>query len=278
MANNHSMRRTLSFFLLLLSALAGISCQKVIEVDLNSSSPRIVIEANISDQPGPYVVKLSQSVNFDQTNTFPPVTGAVITVSDNVGNVDTLKEITAGTYETSALQGTPGRTYTLHVSANGKTYVATSTMPFPVSIESLGLESIVFGRENTLVIDVHFKDPAGIANYYRFVEIRNGIQQNFIFLIDDRAQDGTNMTSVLFADKDTLYPNDLVEVLLQSIDRNVYNYFTTARQIIDQGGPQLASPTNPPSNISNGALGYFSAYSVRSQSIIIPNISGHSVP
>jgi hypothetical protein len=58
------------------------------------------------------------------------------------------------------------------------------------------------------------------------------------------------------------------------MDRAVYGYFETLSSVIadDQGdGPQVA-PANPNSNWSNGALGYFGAFSDRSKSIIIePN-------
>ena len=73
---------------LMIAACSGIflSCQKVIDVDLNSSSPHIVIEGYISDQPGPYWVRISQTVNYNQPNTFPPVSGATVTLSDNIGS------------------------------------------------------------------------------------------------------------------------------------------------------------------------------------------------
>ena len=45
-----------SFSLMLL-----VSCTKVINVNLNSAAPDIVIEGNVNDGPGPYQVKLSQN-------------------------------------------------------------------------------------------------------------------------------------------------------------------------------------------------------------------------
>jgi hypothetical protein len=38
-----------------------VSCTKVINVNLNSAAPDIVIEGNVNDGPGPYQVKLSQN-------------------------------------------------------------------------------------------------------------------------------------------------------------------------------------------------------------------------
>ena len=97
------------------------SCQKVINIDLNSVSPTIVIVGNLNDQPGPYTVTLNQTVNFSQPNTFPTVDGAFVTIADNAGTIDTLFETTTlGTYHTKKIMGVPGRTYTLSVTSNGK--------------------------------------------------------------------------------------------------------------------------------------------------------------
>lgn len=269
MKKDSSMKKIITVFVLILISIISFSCQKVISVDLNSAAPNIVIEGNISDQDGAYEVKISKTVNFDQTNTFPPVTGAGVTISDNFGNSEKLTEILPGTYHTSVIRGIPGRTYTLNVTINGEEYTASSTMPYSVNIDSLSLENMSFGRDNSKVVDVHFKDSAGVKNYYRFVELRNGVVQKHIFLIEDRLRDGSEVTSSLFADNDTLNIGDSVTVLLQCIDKNVYDYFRSAAQITGSGGPQSASPSNPLTNLSNGALGYFSAYAVRSKKIVI---------
>ncbi len=253
---------------MLLFSVTGFACKKVIDVDLNSAAPQIVIEGNINDSRGPYYITLSKTVNFDQTNVFPPVTGAHIVMSDNLGNSELLIEYSAGIYRTSSLQGTPGRTYTLNVISEGKEYIATSTMPAVVAFDSLTLDKILLGNKRQWVFNVHFKDPAGVKNYYRFVEMRNSIVSPNIFLYDDRIQDGEPITSTLTID--TLHDRDLIVVFFQCIDKGIYDYFRTAARIRGGRGSQSASPANPLSNFSNGALGYFSAYAMRSKSMIVP--------
>ena len=52
-------------------------CQQVVSVDLNTANPRIVVEGNIKDQPGPYSVFLSMTGSyFDTTLVDPPVSHA----------------------------------------------------------------------------------------------------------------------------------------------------------------------------------------------------------
>jgi len=92
-------------------AIVFFSCKKVINVNLNNANPNIVIEGIISDAPGPYQVKLTQTVNFSDPNVFPPVTGATVKITDNtLGVTDSLKEVVPGTYVTQKLlQGVRGK-------------------------------------------------------------------------------------------------------------------------------------------------------------------------
>jgi len=249
------------------------SCEKVIDINLNSSDPKIVVEAEISDQSF-CKVQLTQTVNFSESNTFPAVTGAIVRISDNSGNSETLTETTQGIYSGDTLQGISGRTYTLEVNADGKTYSAISTMFSPVSIDTLFIEKSsggLMGGESKFV-SVQFKDPAGVNNYYRFIQIINSIEQNSIIIDADVLKDGNTIIRPLHSqdsNSSDLQTGDLVTVLLLTIDKGAFDYFRTFNQLSGGKGLSASSPANPLSNFSNGALGYFSAYAVRSKAIVI---------
>ena len=53
-----------------------------------------------------------------------------------------------------------------------------------------------------------------------------------------------------------------------SISKTIYEYYNSLETNTTDG--QSASPANPTSNITNGALGYFNAYSVRKKDVIAP--------
>ena len=247
-------------------ALSGLlfSCQKVIDLKLNNASSQIVIQGNVYDQPGPDTVRISKSVNFDSTNVFPPVSGANVVISDNAGNSETLAEIYPGTYITSSLQGVPGRTYTLSVRTTNQTYTASSTMPSAVTIDSLFVQNSWFAKDKQ--ISVEYTDPANITNYYRLIEFINQKQQPDFHTTDDMLTNGEKVTYDIMESDTTLVPGYKLTIWLESIDKNNYTFFHAA----SLNERQSASPANPPSNISNGALGYFSACSVRKKSIIVP--------
>lgn len=254
-----------------------ISCQKVININLNAASPAIVIVGNINDQPGPYTVTLSQTVNFSQPNTFPPVSGAFITIADNAGNTDTLVETsTAGTYNTKKITGVPGRTYTLTVVANGQTYTSVSAMPQAVTFDTLvviqhiggGFGGFRHGSDTTYSAEAEFQDPATVISYYRFIETLNDTLLTNINSFSDQYSIGLYIAYPLRAEGHPLLLDDSLKVEMQCIDKGTYLYLST---VGEASGSTNVTPSNPVSNISNNALGYFSAHTSRFRSVkVVP--------
>jgi len=245
--------------LLLASLFCLGSCEKVIPLDLNNSVSSVVIQGNVYDQTGPYYVRISKSANFDESNAYPPVTGARVEITDNFSQNEVLTETVPGTYATSRLRGVQGRTYSLTVKTAKDTFKAVSTMPIAVRMDSIYFTVNPFSGEK--VTTVRFNDPPYSVNYYRIVYyINNVLQKEFYTLDDDLFQGAMVRYGLQSRGSDIkLVKGDNVTVWLESIDKGVYEFFRTAGR---EGG-QTTSPANPISNISNGALGYFNACSVR---------------
>jgi hypothetical protein len=269
------MKKHILFFSIILPSVLSISsCTEVVDINLNKAAPKLIIEGSVSDQPSDCYVKLSKTVNFDEPNNFPKVTGALVKISDNFGNTDLFTEKSAGFYTSLSFQGFAGREYTLSITAEGKTYTSTSVMPDPVKIDSIWQDKYVmgnFGGGGTIkYVKIQFKDPEGKNNYYRFVQTINGTEYNDIIIDNDQLRDGNNITQEIVRIDPRLKTGDNITMELQTIDKNVFSYFAQLNQISGHGfGGQSASPANPISNFNNGALGYFSAYSVRSKRIVI---------
>jgi len=247
------------FTLFLALLLSLISCEKVIQLELKNSTPKIVIQGIIYDQPGPYTVTLSNSVNFDASSEYPPVPGAKVMISDNFGQSEILKESIPGRYVTSRLRGIPGRIYSLTVDTGQETYKASALMPQAVSMDTIYFSRSPFNGETVSV--VRFNDPPNSVDYYRLVYLINKVQQKAFYILDDELFQGSTIHYALHprGSGTNLLKGDQVTVWLESIDPGVYKYFRSAGT---EGGTS-ASPANPVSNISNGALGYFNACAVR---------------
>jgi hypothetical protein len=259
--------------LYILFITAFCSCKKVIHVDLNSSSPRYVVEGNVTNQAGPYLVSITQSVNFDQLNVAPAVSGAIVLVTDNnTGQVDSLAETTPGNYYTHSITGTPGHTYKLYISVANNVFTASSTMPQPVLLDSLYPLQSSFGN-NYSIVPV-YTNNSNNGSYYHFSESRNDTQTSAIFI----RKGSTEVSGVISqslngggggggSSNSSLTDGDVVTIDMQCIDSAVYQYYSTLQQTNNQNS---ATPANPISNISGGALGYFSAHTSSERTAVVP--------
>ena len=257
-----------AFLLLLFS-----SCTKVVDLKLNNASGRLVIEGNITNGSTPQVFTISTNVPFTNTNTYPPVTGATVTVTDQTGNSYTFTEGPSGTYTNSLLVGIPGNTYTMTVLTNGVTYTATSAMPQVVSLDSLSSQNqpASSGSNPKKQITVYYHDPVGVANQYRFVEYVNGVQVKDVFVTNDQFNDGLATNMVLRGgdgDNDAIHAGDNVTVEMQCIDHPIYLYWNTLAQQEQVGPGGSVTPSDPPTNILPISLGYFSAHTTQTKTIV----------
>lgn len=249
-------------------------CKKEINLDLDDKSGVIVIEGNITDQPGPYYVRITKSVAFTEANQYPPITDALVIISDNAGHTDTLKYDADGRYKTTSLSSAPGNTYTLNVIAAGVSYAAQSTMPPPVVLDSLSQGSLSFGKRVRYTVIPVFTDPSALGNRYLFISSVNGLSYKTLETISDNIDNGMvnkrSLTPSTGNEDDDVDIGDTIHVEMQCIDQDVYTYYTALTQLSRGGGPGGGvTPSDPPSNISNGALGVFSAHTVRRKAILI---------
>lgn len=258
---------TIPFLLLPLILLFG--CKKVIDVKLKNANQQIIITGEVNNLSGPYKVTISRSVDFTSDNNFPPVSGAFVTISGN-GIVDTLSEDGPGIYFTNTLAGRPGKSYSLFVKSGNNIYTATSTMPQPVYLDSL---SFILGRSDNIYAVANFQDPAETDNYYQFIQYTNGEafrngRGNSVF--DDRLSNGRYISMALYDDSSDIRSGVTTTVQMNCVDKNVYNYLNELLQISGYGGGFASpAPANPESNITGGALGYFSANTVSIKTVKI---------
>jgi hypothetical protein len=255
--------------LLLLSA-----CQDIIEVPLDNTHPKLVVEGAVTNQAGPYFIKLSETGDFYSTAPAPKVKDAVVTISDDAGNSEILTHLsdTPGTYATSTLQGVVGRTYNLTVVHKGQTYQSQSKLLPVTNIDKLAVRFVPKSATKEEGYYVYFfaKEPRGETNYYRFMIYENDSLYNSIndLLVtnDDFIKGDIENLELGYA----FELKDVVRLEMHSISKEVYDYYMGLINVYDNdGGLFSPPPVNPPANISNGALGVFRASAVVSQTITI---------
>ena len=234
-------------------------------------SPKIVILGEVTNAAGPYHITINTTVNFSQTNNYPPVSGAKVIITDDKGLVDTLTETTQGNYSTHSFwQGQPGNTYTMNVILSGVDYKAVSTMPPAIMLDSIRFQQDSRGRNNNVIEAVaYFQDTPGISNYYQFTETINSKLLAKTLIFDDRFSDGRYIILPLFTDSSYMKQGDAVSLSMYCIDKNTFQYLNELQQLVDGNPFNQATPANPDSNISSGALGYFSAQTTQTKQAVV---------
>ncbi|RYY57994.1 MAG: DUF4249 domain-containing protein [Chitinophagaceae bacterium] len=250
-----------------------MSCEKVIDIDLKSADKKFVIEANLSNQAGNCRVLLTRTKDFDESNSFEGVTGALVTIREEGGATTALGAVQDGVYESATLAGTSGKTYHLSVQVDGQEFTATSTMPVFVRLDTIYVTRETLFSDGQLIVNAEFQDPPGPGNNYRFIQYFNGVKEDQLQFMNDDYTDGRYVNSKLFYfnddDEDDLKQGDEVLVEMYTIDANMYKYwFSLFRS--STGDSNQATPSNPVSNMQGGALGYFSAHTKQSKGMVIP--------
>ncbi|MFC5407897.1 DUF4249 domain-containing protein [Larkinella bovis] len=166
------------FFLFVLLNLGTGSCISPYQPTTQSIGPALVVEGMITDQPGPYVIKLTQTSDYSYKALNLLVTGAIVTISDDRGNQETLKEVPeTGQYQTSRMQGVVGRRYQVSIrTSTGKQYesdlellkaaVPVQKLYYQFRADPYGLKT---EETNGWDVYVDTKDAPGPGDYYRWV-------------------------------------------------------------------------------------------------------------
>jgi len=261
--------RTIKLYISFFIILGAItSCTKVIDLKLGNVSGQLVIEGNVTQVTGPQYIKLSRNVAFTSTNTYPAVSGATVSVTDSLGNTYPFTESPAGTYSIPSMAGKAGYSYTMTVITGDKAYTAKSTMPGFVHLDSITSRQSFF-KPSLRQVTVHFQDPAGIPNQYRFILYVNSVQVKSVFAFNDDFSDGRYSNIDLIENDIDIHPGDTAKVEMQCIDKPIYTYWYTLMQQDPNGPGGGVTPSNPPTNITPTTLGYFSAHSTQTETLIV---------
>lgn len=260
----------LTIFIVLISCF---SCERVIDINLNEANPKIVIEANIHNKREGSLVKITRTGSYFKPYTPEMVSDAKITLKNQLTTY-TFTENANGIYNIDKIGNLIPTNYTLSVEIDGERYEAESKMPTPISINYIISEYVAKNifQDEGYIVNYSFFDPENEENFYRVRYLLNGELQNDdndYFLISDEMFNGKSIQMQIHGTR--FIKGDTVEVELMSIDKSTYDYFNTFVQVIAQNSMESAAPANPKSNFTNGALGYFAAYSSDKKQIIVGN-------
>ena len=298
----------------LLICLLVASCTKEVKIDIPGYTEKIVIDGRIETNMPPLVL-ISKTQDIYSPTTMDAFlngfqSGAIITVSDGTNSI-VLDEICtdnlpAGTetmaaaifgispselanyhlcaYTTfnSVMFGQPGRTYSLKVELNGKTYTSSTQILQPKALDS------VYWKQEASTPGfgyswANLSDDASSFDSYMWEVKRindvNGEDIDFEFLptytpvFNDEFFNGKSFNfyyenPFTVRDKDIpekergLYKQgDSVVVRFSRIDLNTYEFLEKKYMQLQTQGNPFAAPTSIPTNIQGGAIGLWGGFS-----------------
>lgn len=255
-------------YLLLLLAFFLFSCQEVVELELETTGPQLVVDATLTHTPLQNQVILTRSGSYYEPGDYETVSDARVEISGSDGQSWLLTESQPGVYTAEDLIGRVGERYTLRVEADGQVVTGQSDLLPPITIDSLTFEPTAGpGLMSDFLMRAHLSDHADEEVYLRFLVSVNDTLDRGIYLYDGGLlgnDDGLAPFPTL-----ALSEGDLVTVTALRIDQAVYDYFFQLAEVAGLGfGPGAAAPANPESNLVGEALGYFGATSATQQAAI----------
>ena len=250
------------------------SCEDVVEVDLNTSEPRLVIEASINlmvDGTSNSTVKLTLTAPFFE-NQIPEVDNASVMITGDNGIVYSFNYMDNGIYGSSLIPQS-GINYTLEIIYNGETYSATEQLVSVSSLEFVEQNNDGGFSGEDIELKAFFTDPSGPGDHYFFEGIsERGIVLDTFF---DEFFDGNQIFG--FYQVDDLAAGDTVRFNLYGVNEQFYNFmFILLQQGSDSGGgPFETQPATVRGNMINETksdnfpLGYFRVSEVSTLTYIV---------
>jgi hypothetical protein len=264
------------FAILTLSFLIT-SCEKVLNIPLNTAETRTVIEGVINDEMGNNYVLLSRTHSVYTQANFPKISDAVITVTDDLSNVYAFTEVdsVAGRYTCPTLKAEPKRKYELSVNIDGEFYTADSYAPPTPKIDSISTIQEDYGLSQILgyvphTVYVHTTDNAATEDYYRFKIWINGDESIFVYIGNDDFINGQSFNAPFLGE--LADDGDSIQIVQIACDEAYYRYqYSLPSAQGGSGGTFAVAPGNPVGNIEGDmVVGYFTALTTDTMSYVIP--------
>lgn len=249
----------------LLLILMMVSCEETITLDLENSKPYLVVDASINWEKGTLgehqKILLSRLSPYYDNQT-QKVSGAVVTVSNSVGQVFTFTESqTAGEYVCEDFVPELNQTYTLRIEVDNQVYTAQEQMVAVAEIAAVQHQVNTFFGTDLYEINYLFQDPIDEPNYYlTYLHCNKPLPKHST--MNDEYFNGNQMTGVYLLESEEVEQPISIELI--GISSRCYDYMYKIFEVMDaSSGPFQNNVSTIRGNIINQtdtdsfALGYF---------------------
>jgi hypothetical protein len=252
--------------------LISVSCEEVIDIELNSSKPSLVAEGLIEKDSLSWI-RLSYTTDYFNSEEPTMVADATVVLYDAIGNFELLSYSGDGLYKGSSLKGKPNRMYEMTFTIKGSVYRASSMLYSAPVFYGVKFEKSAFkqpGEDNQLyTTELRFSDDMNTGNFYNIEFIVNGEHDSDSYTLITDKYFATGDIIVFSPRWKFFEKDDVVEVIINSIDEKEYEFLNQLNDLSDAGMGGSSTPYNPVSNFGASVLGYFRARSSVSKVAVV---------
>ncbi|MCG8476799.1 MAG: DUF4249 domain-containing protein [Cytophagales bacterium] len=287
------------------------SCTEDYTLEFEQGTTPLVIEANLDNlnrEQSIRLTRLSRTVGGNTTagssaSRTVPVEGAVVKVTEKGGSREwvftkkTQLNKFNGYYANAEFRAVVGKTYTLSVTVEGKVYTASSSVPAVPVIDGITVKKRVSerpGKDNKYVPYISFNNAPG-KDFYLLESyevptieeeasdhnrVRQSNNRRWAYSVLSDKFLSSRVSSLLVDDGQTPNgqeffpgsPGGTVRVYLSSLTQGAYSFYEALiEQFNNDGGVLSPTPASAPTNLSNGAIGFFRLSAVSYRDVEIPS-------
>jgi hypothetical protein len=253
-------------------------------MDLNDAeNNRLVVEGTITTEQKTHWIKLSRTSDYFVNQPASGELNAQVSISTDDTTFYYIDPDNDGVYETDKeLSAKTGKTYTLNIRlSNGEQYSAESYLkpihPMDSITYTYTKSDIPVEEGYFYLINVFVQEPEPIGDYYLWEVFIDGKLESDTLrektFVSDEFVNGSYIANwPVYQIEESQITNDTTIIKLQmlSISKAEYEFKIAVLLETDFSGAGFnGPPTNIPTNISNGAVGFFGASAVTEDSLVI---------
>lgn len=252
--------------LLFTTSFSFLSCEDVVEIDLDTAPPRLLIDASIKWQKGTagneQTIKLTTTTDF-YSSTIPTVSGATVFITDGNGiQFDFIETPGTGNYVCTNFNPEIRQTYTLTVIHNSQVYTATESLIEVPTIDYVEQTENGGFTGDQIEVKFFYQDIPNQDNFYLIMFNSSNVSLPIFDVVNDSFFQNNQMFGYL---ANELEKDDIILFTLQGISESYYNYMNILLGIAgtNGGSPFQTPPATVRGNIvnqtntNNFALGFF---------------------
>ena len=264
----------------------AVSCTEDIDIELDSTYDRLVVYGELTTDTMAHSVMISRSMDYYNPDAPLGISNALVSISWDSNSIDLLEnDSIPGKYETPAtFYGVPNTLYHLSISnvdidGDGiyEVYEAESNLHPINPIDSIRLRN--WPQFEMVSIRLWAQDDIS-TDFYLIRGKKNGVLVSDSLrewgITDDVGFNGNNTggIDVVFLNQknesEKLEVGDTVTLEVSNITEEFFVFLAETQSVTGFQTPLFSlTPGNVKGNVSNGAIGFFTAHSVSRASVVV---------